>query len=379
MLSEKSLEVWYIAPFTRCNFRCRYCASYTSYDLKDKESSSSGRMFQKVIDWLYQLPFNLKIRMNASGEPFLSSDFLKGVSFLSKSDHVEFIEIVTNGSFSKNYFESFARGSNVNKISLWITFHHEQIAPERLLDTAKFAQDLGAFVVVNILLFPDSLEVGLKMVGLCKKFGIRTDCTLGSNYCGAYPTDSDLPFLDSHFGEIARFYRHKAALAASIIGYLGPKGYNCSAGHDYIVIENNGDVYPCAPYECNPSNKLGNFLGNPKFVPRLRPDKYAPCFHAEHCGCKEDFLHLEVVRSQLDFGPSLGYYFDPQNKDTIVHVGDCSPDALKLFIVPPEDENKVSLICRHKDLPIEIQDNKMYIFLKELKSHSLRINSLEIR
>lgn len=81
----------------------------------------------------------------------------------------------------------------------------------------------------------------------------------------------------------------------------------CSAGHDYLRVFSNGEVYPCSPYRAVVERRLGSAL-DPGFVPKLRDERSAPCGASGICACKEDYFHLEVARPRLKFNRSLGYY-----------------------------------------------------------------------
>ncbi len=67
-------------------------------------------------------------------------------------------------------------------------------------------------------------------------------------------------------------------LSALLVGLYGMPGRQCSAGNDYIFVDNWGDVYRCFCYANTKKNKLGSIF-EPGFVPQLREEAYAPCHY----------------------------------------------------------------------------------------------------
>jgi MoaA/NifB/PqqE/SkfB family radical SAM enzyme len=319
--ASHAVDVWYLCDQTLCNFDCPYCSTQASRRSVGEQmwaSQDGEQRFHRIVRWLAGLPWRLRIRLQTLGEPFVSKAFLRGAAWLSQQPNIDFVELVTNGSFTKSQFRKWASTCVIDRISLWMTYHHTEIGPGSVVDAAQLAQDAGAFVVVHSLIFPDNLAGIERLVRLCKEKGIRTDVTVGHNFNHAYPTGL-LAILETEPNALVSLYRDTAALHATLAAHREPKGQPCSAGHDYIRINSDGSVYPCSPYRQLPDQYLGSAL-DPDFVPPLRAETYAPCRLDELCGCKEDFFHLEVAHSALRFPRSLGYY-EPA-PDHVVHVGE---------------------------------------------------------
>jgi MoaA/NifB/PqqE/SkfB family radical SAM enzyme len=321
--TRRQLEMWYVCDQALCNFRCVYCAAASGLRY------AQGRMwagpdgperFRRIIEWIAALPFRIRLRLQTWGEPFLSKDFLSGAAWLSRQGHVEFVELVTNGSFREKHLELLAANGEIAKFTFWITYHHPQVTAENLVRAASTARDAGVFVVVHALAFPDTLDVVRRLVALCKEAGVRTDVTAGQNFNRCYPDHGFVPLADGNAEELARLYRHPLALEALQIAAHRSAGQPCSAGHDYVFVSDRGDVFPCKCYaDFLPHTCLGSAL-RPGFVPFLREEPYAPCGSPQPCVCKEDYFHLACVRPHLAMGPSLGYY-QPEG-ERVVHVGE---------------------------------------------------------
>jgi hypothetical protein len=302
-----SVDVWYVCEQTLCNFDCSYCVTQAPrrQAASNMWLNEGGEVrYRAIVEWLAALPWRLRLRLATLGEPFVSSQVLAGAAWLSKQKNIEFVELLTNGSFRHEQFRRFADQADVSRITLWITYHPTEIEAERVVEAAAFARSLGAFVVVHGLLFPDSVAAISHMKQLCQERDLLCDVTAGHNYNAAYGEAEYLVLGSGH--QALSQYRHQAALQAMLAANQGARGRPCSAGHDYFHIRPSGDVYPCSPYSSNPQHRMGSAL-DPTFVPQLRAG-YSPCEALGPCGCKEDYLHLQIARSSLQMGPSLGYY-----------------------------------------------------------------------
>jgi MoaA/NifB/PqqE/SkfB family radical SAM enzyme len=264
--------------------------------------------FNGIINWIAKLPFRVRLRLQTWGEPFLSKEFISGAAWLSCQENIEFVELVTNGSFREGQLKFIAANGEISKFTFWVTYHHTQVAPDKLARAARMAQDFGIFTVVHVLAFPDTLDAIRPIQTLCRDLNVPTDVTAGQNFNRCYPNHGPFPVLHSDPEVMANLYRHPLALRVMQIAFRSCAGQSCSAGHDYIYITEKGNVYPCRGYSLGlGQTRLGSAL-QPEFLPSLRKEKYSPCQNPRRCVCKEDYFHLERFRSHLAMGPSLGYY-----------------------------------------------------------------------
>ncbi|MBI2376832.1 MAG: hypothetical protein HYV07_22730 [Deltaproteobacteria bacterium] len=236
----------------------------------------------------------------------MSRQFLAGAARLTHAPNVEFVEVVTNASFTEEQLDDFVGRCSVDRLSMWATFHPTQIELDQFLEGVKGASDRGAHVVAHALLFPDTIEVVKELLAACEVLGIRTDVTLGNNFNDAYPGRGPIPMAGRR-AEVEALYRSPVALEALGVGLIMPYGERCSAGHDYVRIMENGDVYPCGPYAISRLDRLGSAV-DPLFSLVVRETRYRACASGMTCFCKEDYFHLELVRERLRFPRSLGYY-----------------------------------------------------------------------
>jgi MoaA/NifB/PqqE/SkfB family radical SAM enzyme len=313
-VAVNSVDVWYLCNQSLCNFDCAYCVTQ-----RDRRAAGArlwatedgAARYRRVLAWLAALPWTLRVRLQTLGEPFVSRELLEGAAWLSRQAGTEFVELVTNGSFRAEQFRQFAAEADPRRVSLWMTYHPTQIDLDRLLAAAQVAHSSGASVVVHGLLFPDTVEAVREMVARCRAAGLRTDVTAGHNYNGAYGAAGFVPLLED--GEAMALYRDDAVLTAMKQAHRRVFGSPCSAGHDYIYVDPQGDVFPCSPYARSSMHRLGSALEE-GFVPPLRAGACSPCQYRGPCACKEDYLHLASVRSTVEMGRSLGYYVRTERK-----------------------------------------------------------------
>ena len=305
---SQMLDVWYICDQTLCNFDCPYCVTKPQRLAANKRMWGTDRgaaTYRQVLCWLASLPWQLRLRLQTKGEPFISSEFLDGAAWMTTQTNTSFVELATNGSCTASRLRRFAEVADMKRISLWITFHPSETDATRVLGTARLAIKLGASVVVHMLLFPGSEAAVREMQFLCQADGIRTDLTVGVNHNNAYPGLGRMPITETGL-DVRDVLRHPILAEAMLRAYTGPMGMPCSAGHDYIFVQSNGDVYPCNPYSRSPSRRMGTAL-DPEFRPALRSGRFSSCEHGGSCVCKEDYLHLDVTRQASAASKSLSY------------------------------------------------------------------------
>ncbi|MCB2228200.1 MAG: hypothetical protein KQH53_16085 [Desulfarculaceae bacterium] len=316
-INASILEIWTIIDMVRCNFNCPYCAStkpeHDQQRSKDKfwEDDTGSEKFQKIIKWVSQLPVTVGIRLQTVGEPFTCEEFLRGAAWLSKQPNIHYLELVTNGSLVKSRWDMLAQGANLDKISLWMTYHHTQISAEKLVEAARFARDQGVHVVVNSLVFPDNFEQVEHIRALAQANGLKVSTDVGYDlHC---PT-SEEGFIPAFYDDEARtrsLYGNDLILSENISNHWQE---NCSTGHDYIYISPAGDIYRCFQYFLKDRNTtLGNIFDD-DFDLSLRAAPYEPCnfSRTERCFNHEDFFHLETIRRKRNISRSM------TNKDDVL-------------------------------------------------------------
>jgi len=317
----REIDIWYMSGMSLCNFDCAYCAAGIPEQGGERSRKAmwltpdGADTFHRILARLAALPYRFGLRLQTIGEPFVSDELLAGVAFMTRQDRVRFVEMVSNGSLLERRLLRIRdeHGGDLDKISIWTTFHHTQITAAELVANAAFAQRHVKQVVVNALLFPDNAAQIDELHRLCRSHGsLALNVDPGYNHNVVFDTGI-LPLLDldperAGAGSPARLdlLGPRSVVAANLIAALDPRGQPCSAGHDYVFVNPRGDVYPCLGYSRQlAGTRLGNVLDD-DFALALRDQAYAPCGIDSGCLCKEDFLHLAIARPHRDNTASLG-------------------------------------------------------------------------
>jgi len=315
------LKIWYIAPQRLCNFHCSYCVSRGDYSKSNKinwKNPKDIEGFKKIVNWISKRPFKIGLRLGSLGEPFTSCDFLDQVAWLTNQKNIQFVELLTNGSLLKQGLQKLQKkGAKFEKLSLWVSYHPSQIALDRFIDNARFAQEIyKCFVVVNGIIFPNNIEYIKNLKKATDKYDLRFNLDLGYNpdipsTCNnVFDIGKSIPILQ-HYPDLKSLISlgvNEKILQINITAMKKPKGQLCSAGQNYICITINGDVYPCSRYVVLKYNKLGNILKNANAI-QFKSERWKQCIVKSGCCNKEDFLNLKLVEGYINKKtPSLGWH-----------------------------------------------------------------------
>jgi MoaA/NifB/PqqE/SkfB family radical SAM enzyme len=304
------IGIWYLSNLQRCNFTCSYCASGQPV-LQQSETlptwANGIEVHEQIVNWLIAQPFTLRLRMNSIGEPFVSVPYLESVARLSHAANVSFVEILTNGSFRPAQFDRFSEACNVNKLSLWITFHHQFISPAELVSAAAHAQARGAFVVVNALLFPDNVDAVSELIERCEKHELRVSTGIGINQNNAYAGQGYAPALRNPQTRALELANYRNPLGDYHKLSTKPGGKPCRAGTRYFFIDAQGTVFPCLTYSLTlKKNRLGS-VQDPQFRLPTPSHEYTTCVASGRCFCPEDYQNLESIQGRFSWPmPSFG-------------------------------------------------------------------------
>ncbi len=310
-------RIWYVAAQRLCNFHCAYCVSIGDWAKSSQLNWRSSRDledFRKIVHWIGTRPVPVGVRLATLGEPFASQDFLQSAAWLINQPTVDFVELVTNGSLLKSRLPKMAADADLSKLSLWITHHDSEITAERLIKNAIFAQkEYNCFVVINALLFPHNIAEVRDVRQAAENAGLRFNLDFGYLPSAAEGTfaraDEVIPIMSRPDWPdlVASLGADQDMLSANLTALNDVHKRPCSAGHDYLFIGIDGDVYPCSRYYGMKHGRLGNVLDE-DFVLDLRSEQLAPCHAPFGCSNKEDFLNLSVVDARRRRGvASLGW------------------------------------------------------------------------
>lgn len=329
-----SVRIWYVAGQRLCNLDCPYCVSVGSWSKSrryDWRSPADREAFAGIVDWLGSRPFEVSLRLGSLGEPFASPFFLQRAAWLTRRPGVRYVELLSNASLLQRRLPTMEATANLGKLSLWLTWHREQMSLERFIAAAEFAQrEYGCFVVVNVLLFSSSDTNTLRRAqDAAWNAGLRFNLDLGYDPSAPSQTGANIaqtvPVMrngaathsSSHSPDHEAMREVTDAVHATggdpeltriaLMSLTSPQGLPCRAGHDYLFIDIHGNAYRCSRYAAMEHDRYGNVL-DPGFDLKLRPQTWEPCAATSGCCNKEDFLNLKAADHLRGRDvPSLGW------------------------------------------------------------------------
>jgi len=308
------LHIYYTCDWARCDLACEYCISRASRKRAASDGDGwlapSGReRFLGVVDWLAELDRPLGVKIQPVGEPLLSTVILSGVARLAAEPHVRFVELATNGTHIRRALDRLPAGTDMTRLTLWITYHDGQVDPGDFVARAVHARDLGCTVVVNTVAFPGNLAATTELVDRARREGLPTNVDLGLDLDGWRSGGERVPVLRSeHRRDLTALLRaagHDDDPSSRVGTWFDSFLRPCTAGHDYLCVEQDGSVWPCRSYALNlPETRLGSALDR-GFHPPLRDEPAAACRSPRGCGCAEDVAHLCGERRDAPIAGSM--------------------------------------------------------------------------
>ena len=106
-----------LAITDRCNLRCQYCMPANGIDIVDRKDLLTYKEMYRITRVLSELGVN-KVRLTG-GEPFVRKDFIHFLESLSFNDHLEEINITTNGAFIAKHISKLEE-LGINAVNLSI-------------------------------------------------------------------------------------------------------------------------------------------------------------------------------------------------------------------------------------------------------------------
>jgi MoaA/NifB/PqqE/SkfB family radical SAM enzyme len=283
------LGVRYQIRYHKCNLRCPYCICQWN----EQDNLFDAVRYREIIKKLSDLPYRVCLRIGVGGEPFTCPDFLEGIKDICNSDYNIFgVSFSTNLVASwEQVIEPFLDSLDTNKLGMGCTLHDTVINDiDGFFEKASKVRKKGAAIYIGLVALPqriskikeykkrcDDLEIPLIMNGLLGKL-IGYDNVDPSL---EYPRDYTLPELAELQSLWDTPHSYMMLLEAS-----DTRGMICSAGHNYIYINHDGNVFPCS----NINNSLGNILNE-----KIRIQTEDTVCPVSTCWCGNENQALRIV------------------------------------------------------------------------------------
>jgi cyclic pyranopterin phosphate synthase len=166
LLDSYGRQITYLrlAVTDRCNLRCQYCMPAHGIDIVERKELLTFKEMYRITRVLGELGVN-KVRLTG-GEPFVRKDFINLVESLSFNDHLEEINITTNGALVTNHIAALEK-CKVKSINLSI----DSLKPDKFLQITRRDQFTRVWEAYTALL-KSSLKLKLNVV---VQSGFNTD------------------------------------------------------------------------------------------------------------------------------------------------------------------------------------------------------------
>lgn len=230
----------------KCNYNCYYC-------LTKKDRTRNIKKEKSLLIMRQLLPLlkpNAHIIIGGSGEPFLTNDFFKIIELIAAHKHR--LTMVTNFSASTDTLLKFIKIAGSSLILLSASMHISEVDIDVFLKKAKIiSKFLNQPLEISVVGIMGKLEELGRIGELVKEqrfnFTIKENRQKQYNVAENYSKQERIILNKYKTGKAADLKNNEKRL--------------CSAGKDYIVMDEDGGVWTCWPAKkINKSSYLGNIL-----------------------------------------------------------------------------------------------------------------------
>lgn len=264
-----------------CNMKCRYC-----YDRHSKLSNlMSINMLDNIMKWIGEFCENSGIQKAKfvwhGGEPLLAGiEFFELIPELQQKHLKDMIienGIQTNGTLITEDLIDFFKANNF-KISISLDGFREINDKYRVFKDENGSFDL---VLKNIeLLKKNNMAVGISSVVHCQNYNFLMDNykffkehNLNYNLVFDFNSNYSISYLNGMREELCKLFLYWCKdsnplkirffiniLESFLTGFNNECTFSkfCCTGDELIVIDNNGDLYPCSTYVEKEEYKFGS-------------------------------------------------------------------------------------------------------------------------
>jgi len=212
-----------------CNFKCEYC-----FNKEQKHDSLEPIDIEKAIETLRKTKRKYIITL-AGGEPFLIPNFIELCKALTRDYYVI---IISNLSCTKK-IEQFVKEISPERAFLHASFHVMELERLKIPDFSKnynLLKDNNFYVESDYVVYPPLLARFEQDITYYRSKGVDL---VPKEFMGYYKNEK---YPDSYTeNDLKSIYNY----GADGKGYLKSKGTPCNAGYNTIVVDSNGDVFPC--------------------------------------------------------------------------------------------------------------------------------------
>jgi len=259
-----------------CNYACSYCPMAMQTETKD-EKEQDRKSLKSFVDWItFNSSVQFRILITPWGEALVRRWYREKLVELSHLEHVEQITVQTN--LSRN--PSWLREANLNKVTLWITYHPDQVRQEKFLLQLKMLDDMNASYTVGMVgkeQFSEEIKTMRDLIPKNRYFWIN-----------AYQ-----PGIHQYSEPLVKAFNKVDPLFWLNYKSISSQGKSCSAGEDSLFVDGFGNIKRCHFVE-----KKLTHIYDPNWKNILKPRK---CPNAK-CNCYIGYIHLDELNVKNYYG-----------------------------------------------------------------------------
>lgn len=298
------LGVRYQVKFHKCNLSCPYCIA----EWKTQENVFDKDTFSRVVQKLKELPYRISLRIGVGGEFFLCPELMDEVKSICNSDTNIFnVSISTNLVAGwEQTVKPYLASLNTGKLGMGCTLHDTVIknVNEFFEKTIK-VKETGVEVYVGYVAMPQNIARIVEYKRRCDTAGIplimngligKVVGVEGADPSREYPRD----YTPAELAALRQVWDTPHSYMMLLHGATS-KGMRCSAGRNYIYIDQGGRVFPCGNVsQLGLSNCMGNILTDP--IRMQDEDTLCP---VSSCWCGNENQALRIVDSNYERSRTL--------------------------------------------------------------------------
>lgn len=244
----------------QCSYKCDYCDTWKEQKYTERDH------LDKVIKFCNYLStkYNLKMLL-LGGEPLMHPEIFHIIENLNETKHP--LNYFTNLSIEKDKLADL-----INKrsfVKFLASYHHNKTDLQDFIEKIDLILSKNIPIIAKVMWHPSYKKETLEVYNELKKMEknelfncsldliIRKDSTFTKEDVDWYLhehnkdriKDHKVEYMDNH-GKIVKenlTFNHVRSLNReyNFVGQTNFFGYECEAGHRYIIIDENGDVFRC--------------------------------------------------------------------------------------------------------------------------------------
>ncbi|MEM6533288.1 MAG: STM4011 family radical SAM protein [Myxococcota bacterium] len=274
---KPDLSLLWRGPLSSCNYDCHYCP-FAKNKSSREELAADEAALDRFRQWVSGCnSHRLGILFTPWGEAVIRRWYRAAIVEFSHLEHVRRVAIQTNGAWDPSWLER----ANLDRVSLWITYHPGEVGFEKFLVRVRRLHEMGVKLSVGTVGLPEHRDLIERM-----RNALPDGVYLWINaYKSKGPDYYDQETLD-HFARIDPLFPINNT-------YHPSAGQSCDGGESALSIDGEGNAKRCHFVD----EKLGNIFED-ELEQLLKP---RVCPNAT-CGCYIGYIHLKPLGLKTIYG-----------------------------------------------------------------------------